>query len=110
MLRKLLKLTRGEWAGLSDKLRVEFEIAHVVQPACGFERSELVTLDTDFLRERFPNMTMSDPKVERGVSYSFCRQDEFPLEAFLEFRVKDNDTRQALFVECSMEVEGRFKV
>jgi hypothetical protein len=62
---------------------------------------------TDFLRARFPNMTEGTPPQGRGILYRFQKGGEFSHDASLELLVRDNESRQAMFVESSMEVTGR---
>ncbi len=62
---------------------------------------------TEFLRARFSNMREDSPKGARGIRYVFVKSAEYKWDAFLELRVKDNDSHQALFVESSMEVVGK---
>ncbi|MHC4663208.1 MAG: hypothetical protein ACYS8W_16220 [Planctomycetota bacterium] len=62
----------------------------------------------DWLRQRFPNIVEKETKDEEaaGLRCDFPKDGDHPKSGRMEFRVRDNETHQAIFLECTIEIEG----
>jgi hypothetical protein len=63
----------------------------------------------DWLRQRFKNIKEEEIKdgTAAGLSCTFEKDPEHPHSGRLEFRCRDNETHQAIFLECTIEIEGQ---
>jgi len=59
----------------------------------------------EWLRQRFSNIEETEIKEETaaGLCCKFKKDDDHTKNGHLEFRCRDNDTHQAIFLECSMQ-------
>lgn len=69
----------------------------------------MFTERAQFLQTRFPNMKQEILKSPDGVRYVFKKDANHSFDGVLEFRCRDNDLHQALFVENVLEVVSKIK-
>lgn len=62
-----------------------------------------------FLQERFPNMKREELLEPLGVRYMFKKDATHTYDGVLEFRCRDNESHQALFVENTLEIVDKNK-
>ncbi|MEK7483201.1 MAG: hypothetical protein AABZ60_02590 [Planctomycetota bacterium] len=62
-----------------------------------------------FLKDRFPNMEQEILQSPEGIRYSFKKDANHSFNGILEFRCRDNEFHQALFVENILEITGKIK-
>ncbi|TET34645.1 MAG: hypothetical protein E3J72_13795 [Planctomycetota bacterium] len=63
----------------------------------------------DWLRQRFSNISEEeiDEETAAGLRCRFEKDADHPNEGRLEFHCRDNETHQAIFLECTVEIEGQ---